>query len=119
MKTTISTTRDVYDRNGQWLPPGNYYFNITSIGNKYAKGILTNKDFKSEYSFKMKDVIRMMAIAQARLARRASIDETMMPKYKSPNSSMETEYPKELAKVKKSRKLRKRPTKLVQYVLYV
>ena len=62
LKTTISTTRDVYDRNGQWLPPGNYYFNITSIRNKYAKGILTNKDFKSEYSFKMKDVIRMMAI---------------------------------------------------------
>lgn len=107
LKTTISTTTDIYDRNGQWLPPGNYYFTITSIGNKYAKGILTNKDFKSEYSFKMKDVIRMMAIAQARLARRASIDETMMPKYKSPNSSIETEYPKELAKVKKSKEIKK------------
>ena len=50
----------------------------------------------------------MMAIAKARLARRADIKETMMPKYESPSSSVELEYPSEIAK---------KPTSMCKYVL--
>ena len=97
IKTSISNLKDLYDRNGQWLPPGNYYFLISEMGNKYALGELNCNGFKSQYTLKMRDVISMMAIAQARLARRAEIEETMMPKYRSPNSSIELEYPSEIA----------------------
>ena len=102
LKTSISNLKDLYDRNGQWLPRGNYYFVITEMGNKYAVGELNCRGFKNKYTFKMKDIIRMMAIAQARLARRADIEETMMPKYRSPNSSIELEYPTEFTRKKKS-----------------
>ena len=38
LKTTISTTSDIYDTNSQWLPKGNYYFTIHEITNGIVKG---------------------------------------------------------------------------------
>ena len=100
IKTNISNLNDLYDKNGQWLPPGNYYFNITEMGDRYAHGELNCKGFRTKFTFKIKDVVKMMAIAQSRLARRAQIDETMMPKFRSPNSSIELDYPTKIIKKK-------------------
>ena len=78
LKTSISANTDIYDLNGQWLPRGNYYFSINEISNTNVKGTLSDRSFIAEYSFKPDLVIKMMAIAQARLARRANISHENM-----------------------------------------
>ena len=93
IKTNISAATNVYDVTGQWLPPGNYYFLINYMGPRSVKGELNCRGFKAEYTFTMKDTIRMMAGAQARLARRASISDDGMPSYRSPATSPVNEYP--------------------------
>jgi len=94
LKTSISANADIYDLNGQWLPRGNYYFSITEISNTNVNGTLSDRSFIAEYSFKPDLVIRMMAIAQARLARRANISHENMPSLPSPTESHS--YPRNL-----------------------
>ena len=87
LKTSISAISDIYDLNGQWLPRGNYYFLIKDMSNNKVSGTLNNRTFIAEYIFKPAIVIKMMAAAQARLARRANITHENMPSQPSPTSS--------------------------------
>ena len=96
IKTNISAITNVYDTTGQWLPPGNYYFLINYTGAGYVKGELNCRGFKAEYTFASKDIIKMMACAQARLARRANIRDDDMPTYNSPITSPTANYPPNL-----------------------
>ena len=87
IKTSISAISDMYDANGQWLPKGNYYYTITSIRNGAVKGLLSDRTTDIEYIFAPKNVIQMMSVAQARLARRANISDSHMPSVQSPTES--------------------------------
>lgn len=87
IKTSISAISDMYDANGQWLPKGNYYYTITSIRNGAVKGLLSDRTADIEYIFAPKNVIQMMSVAQARLARRANISDSHMPSVQSPSES--------------------------------
>lgn len=94
LKTSISATSDIYDLNGQWLPRGNYYFSIQRMSNTHVTGTLSDRTFAAEYIFKPEVVIKMMAVAQARLARRANITHENMPNLASPTES--NRYPTNL-----------------------
>ena len=96
IKTSISVPSNLFDMTGQWCPPGNYYFLINYVGPHQFKGELNCRGFKAEYTFASKDIIHMMAIAQARLARRANITDDGMPSYRSPNTSPINNYPSSL-----------------------
>ena len=87
IKTTISANNNIFDVNGQWLPKGNYYFCIDSFTNTTAKGELFERSFNAEYEFSLIDLVKMMSIAQARLARRANIYDRNMPCSASPTLS--------------------------------
>ena len=87
IKTTISSNSNIFDINGQWLPKGNYYFCVDEFSETTAKGELTERSFNANYEFKLADLVKMMSIAQARLARRANIVDTHMPSCASPSIS--------------------------------
>ena len=87
IKTTISSNNNIFDVNGQWLPKGNYYFCIDEFTDTTAKGELFERSFNADYEFYLKDLVRMMSIAQARLARRANISDSHMPSSASPTMS--------------------------------
>ena len=93
IKTNISSPTNIYDITGQWLPPGNYYFLVNYIGPGIFKGQLNCRGLTAEYTFVAKDVVKMMACAQARLARRANITDDEMPTYSSPLTSPMNNYP--------------------------
>tara|TARA_B100001093_G_C26798557_1_gene1002311 strand:+ start:793 stop:1890 length:1098 start_codon:yes stop_codon:yes gene_type:complete len=95
IRTTISTVVNLWDLNGNWLPMGNYYFLIKKINKKgHVIGDLSNKTFKGVFTFKSKDVFKMMAIAQSILSRKSGFsDEMNMPNYPSPPSSPIADFP--------------------------
>ena len=95
-KTTISCSESMCDENGQVIPNGNYYFTITEHDDTYCKGSLTSKGEYGDFVFKNIDVIKMMSIAQSRLARRAGLVENGMPNYQSPPISPENHQLKQL-----------------------
>lgn len=104
VKTCISTSKDLLDLNGQWLPNGNYYFTINKyIDDKYT-GMIECRGLIAEYTFSGIQVISMMAQSQARLIRRTKLpQEKSMPKYNSPSTSPVLSYPKRLDKFKLSK----------------
>ena len=85
INTTISATNTFFDLDGNIVPTGNYYFNVKNITGNEFTGDLIQKGLYGEFKFKAKDLVKMMSVGQARLARRASIDETGIPKCDSPN----------------------------------
>lgn len=87
VKTSISTNRHIYDQMGSYLPSGNYYFLINSFNNNLVSGNITCRGEFGEFIFESSKVIKMMAIAQARLARRANLKEEGIPTYASPINS--------------------------------
>jgi hypothetical protein len=89
IKTTISCPTSICDVNGNVLPNGNYYFTIHTHNDEYCKGSLTAKGQYGEFTFKTIDIIKMMSIAQSRLARRSGLQEDGMPDYISPPISPE------------------------------
>ena len=95
IRTTISTVVNLWDLNGNWLPMGNYYFLIKKINKKgHVIGDLSNKHFNGIFTFKSKDVFKMMAIAQSILSRKSGFsDERGMPNYPSPPSSPLADFP--------------------------
>ncbi len=95
-KTTISCSESMCDENGQVIPNGNYYFTVTEHDDTYCKGSLTSKGEYGDFVFKNIDVIKMMSIAQSRLARRAGLVENGMPNYQSPPISPENHQLKQL-----------------------
>ena len=83
IKTTISTN-DTYDEDGKFLPAGSYYFEIHSYRNGLFLGELSNRGSYGLFVFRAPQVIRMMSVGQARLARRCHLSEPGMPTYSSP-----------------------------------
>lgn len=103
IKTCISTYKDLWDINGQWLPPGNYYFTITSYKNDKYTGNIYCKTLQADYTFKGIQIISMMAQSQARLIRRTALPKvTLMPTYSSPSNSPIPVYPKKMLDFKLS-----------------
>ena len=96
IKTTISCPTSICDANGQVLPNGNYYFTITEYNDLYCKGSLAAKGEYGDFVFKTIDVVKMMSIAQSRLARRSGLSEEGMPDYVSPPISPENSNLKQL-----------------------
>ena len=84
IKTTISASNTFFDLDGNIVPTGNYYFNIKEITVNEYTGDLVQKGVYGEFKFKAKDLVKMMSVGQARLARRANIDEAGIPKCDSP-----------------------------------
>lgn len=97
LKTTISSTTDIYDINHLWLPKGNYYFTIRKMKDGVVEGHLIDRGLKVVYTFNYINLIRMMSNAQARLARRANITSPNMPDILSPVSSPHRSTPNLLA----------------------
>ena len=89
IKTTISCPKSICDINGQVLPNGNYYFTISKYNDSYCQGSLTAKGHYGKFTFKTIDIVKMMSIAQSRLARRSGLEEDGMPDYISPPISPE------------------------------
>lgn len=89
IKTTISCPTSICDINGNVLPNGNYYFTIFKHNDAYCQGSLTAKGQYGEFTFKTIDIVKMMSIAQSRLARRSGLQEDGMPDYISPPISPE------------------------------
>ena len=88
IKTMISPIRSIWDRDDQWLPPGNYFFTVKKLKSKYVLGTVTHEQgFRSDFEFKINEFIQMMATSQASLARKANFTHDDMPEYPSPPSS--------------------------------
>ena len=88
IKTLISPIRSIWDRDDQWLPPGNYFFTVKKLKNKYVMGTVTHEEgFNSDFEFTINEFIKMMAASQAGLARKANFFHDEVPKYPSPPTS--------------------------------
>ena len=61
-----------------------------------AEEFFNNKGQYGEFTFKTIDIVKMMSIAQSRLARRSGLSEEGMPDYLSPPISPENSNLKEL-----------------------
>lgn len=85
INTTISATDTFFDLDGNIVPSGNYYFEVKKIEGNEFSGDLIQKGKYGEFRFKAKDLVKMMSVGQARLARRANIDEDGIPKCDSPS----------------------------------
>jgi len=86
--TTLSTIRSVYDEKGNYLPSGNYYFTIKDYENGIFKGEMKMRGDFGEFAFSPRKLIKMMAVGQSRLARKANLNtEEGMPNYPSPLAS--------------------------------
>jgi len=85
INTTISATDTFFDLDGNIVPSGNYYFEVKNIQGNEFSGDLIQKGKYGEFRFKAKDLVKMMSVGQARLARRANIDENGIPKCDSPS----------------------------------
>lgn len=84
VQMTLSSENTV-DLMGRFLPAGNYYFTAKHFYKDMICGSLTSKgEVFGEFCFTNKELVKMMAVAQARLGRRADISERGMPEYPSP-----------------------------------
>lgn len=83
IKTTISTN-DTFDEEGKFLPAGSYYFEIQLYRNGMFAGELSNRGSYGRFVFRPTQLVQMMSVGQARLARRCQLAEPGMPTYTSP-----------------------------------
>ena len=80
IKTKILNFINLFDCQHQWLPPGEYYFVVKKIENNIFNGVVKNsEDNDIEYNFLAGDFVRMMANAQAKLARNNNEDHPFCP----------------------------------------
>ena len=88
IKTTISIPNTMWDLTGQLVPSGNYYYHINEVkpDGIFTGNLVCRGDY-GEFKFDAPNLIKMMAIGQSRLARRANIDDEYVPDYKSPLTS--------------------------------
>ena len=83
--TALSTIRSLYDENGNYLPSGNYFFSIKDYEGGSFIGEMKNQGHFGEFTFSPRKLIKMMAVGQSRLARRANLSDVEgMPNYPSP-----------------------------------
>ncbi len=89
-KILFSTEKPIFDVNDKWLPHGNYTFQIEHYtSSNTIQGSIISTKTNGNYEFKYFSVIKMMAKAQSRMARRCDIGHDIT-KYPSPSSSPET-----------------------------
>ena len=99
IKTLISPIRSIWDRDEQWLPPGNYFFTVKKLKSKYVVGTVSHTEgFCSDFEFTISDFIQMMATSQSRLARKVKFTHEEVPNYPSPPSSPRKHYPNNYVK---------------------
>jgi hypothetical protein len=84
INTTISTIRGLYDEKGNYLPSGNYYFEIKDYNENGFSGKLPNF---GNFCFSPRKLVKMMAVGQSRLATSANLMEDGMPNYPFPSSN--------------------------------
>lgn len=91
VQTTISVCTETVDEVGRLLPPGNYFFTIKRMFQHMCSGMLYNRGEFGTFTFKYTALMKMVAVAQARLARRANLSgiSEHMPTYDSPRESEE------------------------------
>lgn len=95
IRTTISTN-EIWDLDGKHVPAGNYYFTIHSYQNDVVVGELLHRGSYGTFGFSPLTLIKMMAVAQARLARRCNLSDEgrHMPSYSSPVLSTRRALPR-------------------------
>lgn len=88
IKTTISIPETMWDLTGQLVPSGNYYYHINEVkpDGIFSGNLVCRGDY-GEFQFDAPNLIKMMAIGQSRLARRANINDEYIPDYRSPLTS--------------------------------
>ena len=100
LKTTISTLISLWDYNGNWVPPGNYFFCVKKHKKDSVVGDISCRGFKAEFEFKYKTFIKMMAVSQSRLAKHAGMKHPDMPNYRAPTSTPDLVVPPHLRNIK-------------------
>jgi hypothetical protein len=89
LNTTIllSTEKHILDVNDKWLKHGNYSFNIKNYSsNNTIIGTIHKEETNESYEFKFFTIIKLMAKAQSRLARRMNVPIDIT-EYPSPSNS--------------------------------
>ena len=86
INTMISTIRGIYDEIGNYLPAGNYYYEVKDYNNGIFVGVITNSNGSfGTYRFSSPDLVKMMAVGQSRLITNTDMRfETGMPNYPVP-----------------------------------
>ena len=85
IKTTIGTIRSIYDLNGNYLPAGNYFFNVNKFHNDEFIGSINNNGNYGKFNFSPMSLIKMLAVGQSKLADRANLLHIEgMPNYPVP-----------------------------------
>ena len=83
--TTLSTIRNIFDEKGNYLPAGNYFFSIKNYEDGCFTGDIKNRGDFGNFTFSPRKLVKMMAVGQSRLARKANLsNEEGMPNYPSP-----------------------------------
>ena len=87
VNTTICTIRSIYDQKGNYLPAGNYFFNVNKYDdnhNEFVGNITNNGNFGS-FNFSPMDLVKMLAVGQSKLAASANLLHIEgMPNYQVP-----------------------------------
>jgi hypothetical protein len=84
VQLTLSTCEECVDEMGRVVPPGNYYFKVTRMHPRMVSGTLFQRGEFGRFTFSYEQILQMVSIAQARLARRANISSPHMPSHASP-----------------------------------
>lgn len=86
INTMISTIRSIYDENGNYLPAGNYYYEINNHDNDIFIGNITNSHGSfGIFRFTSLDLVKMMAVSQSKLLSNSNTTyENGMPNYPVP-----------------------------------
>ncbi len=89
INTMISTIRSIYDEIGNYLPAGNYYYEVKDYSNGIFIGNVTNNQGSfGTFRFTSPDLVKMMAVAQSRLITKTNMSfEIGMPNYPVPISN--------------------------------
>lgn len=84
VQLTLSTCEECVDEMGRLVPPGNYYFKVTRMYPRMVSGTLYQRGEFGRFTFSYEQMLKMVSVAQARLARRANISSPHMPSHASP-----------------------------------
>ena len=84
VQLTLSTCEECVDEMGRVVPPGNYYFKVLRMYPRIVSGTLFQRGEFGRFTFSYEVILKMLSVAQARLARRANITSPHMPTHASP-----------------------------------
>jgi len=86
--TALSTIRSVFDEEGNYIPSGNYFFSTKEYVNGNFTGKMTRDGLNfGEFTLSPRKLVKMMAVAQSRLAKIANLNnQEGMPNYPCPST---------------------------------